>query len=545
MSASNKKKLRKELNTAAMTEKQRKELKEAKNLKAYTITFAVVMVLVVAILVGVLVKAPIAGMLDRNSHAVTIGEHKLSAAELNYYYVDAIRGYCDEIQKTYGNYATYFLGFDTSKPLGDQEYNKDKGTTWADHFIDEAVKNAKSIYGMYDKAIAEGHKLSDEEQTALDNSIKNLDLAAKYNHFNSAKSYIRSVYGNGSSMKSYEEYCRIGALASSYFRSYADSLTYEDQAYRDHEKGQYNKYSSYSYVYYLVSVNDYRGEPTKDENGKEIYTDEQMKKARELAEAQKNALMGVEITNKETFDTALKSLKVNEKNEKAESTEAKNALYGTITFNSDAQKWIGNSERKAGDKEYFTVMSGSGDDRVVTGYYVVVYTGTESNNMPLANVRHLLVKFEGGTKDQNGNMTYTDAEKQKAKDQAQKLLDEWKAGDATEDSFIELVKKNSADEGSKAQGGLIEDINPSSQLVESFRDWALEKHQKGDVGIVESVYGYHIMFYVGDDELTYRNAMIKAELVEKDVKEWHEKLVEGVTATTNDLSRMDYKYILH
>ncbi len=545
MSASNKKKLRKELNTAAMTEKQRKELKEAKKLKAYTITFAVVMVLVVAILVGVLVKAPIAGMLDRNSHAVTIGEHELSAAELNYYYVDAIRGYCNEIQQTYGNYAMYFLGFDTAKPLGEQEYNKDKGTTWADHFIEEAIKNAKSDYSLYDKAVAEGHKLSDEEQTSFDTSIKNLDLAAQYNNFSSAKSYIRSVYGNGSSLKSYEEYCRIGALASSYFRSYADSLKYEDQAYRDHEKGQYNKYSSYSYVYYLVSVNDYRGEPTKDENGQETYTDEQMKKARELAEVQKNALMGVEISNKETFDKAIKTLKINEKNAKAESTEEKNALYGTITFNSDAQKWIGNSERKPGDKEFFTVMSGSGDDRVVTGYYVVVYTGSENNNMPMANVRHLLVQFEGGTKDQNGNVTYTDAEKQKAKDQAQKLLDEWKAGNATEDSFVELVKKHSADNGSKEQGGLIEDINPASQLVEGFRDWALEKHQKGDVGIVESIYGYHIMFYVGDDDLTYRNAMIKAELVEKDITEWHEKLVEGVTATTVDLSRMDYKYILH
>ena len=52
MSASAKKKLRKEENAAQLTEKQLKEQKEAKKLKAYTLTFAIIMVLVVAIVVA-------------------------------------------------------------------------------------------------------------------------------------------------------------------------------------------------------------------------------------------------------------------------------------------------------------------------------------------------------------------------------------------------------------------------------------------------------------------------------------------------------------
>ena len=67
MSASDKKRLRKEQNAAAMTERQKAEQKEAKKLKSMTLTFAVVMVLVVAIVVGVSVRSPIAGV------AFTIG----------------------------------------------------------------------------------------------------------------------------------------------------------------------------------------------------------------------------------------------------------------------------------------------------------------------------------------------------------------------------------------------------------------------------------------------------------------------------------------
>ena len=47
MSASNKKKLRKEQNAAVLTEKQRTQQKEAKKLKAYSTVFLIVMLAVV------------------------------------------------------------------------------------------------------------------------------------------------------------------------------------------------------------------------------------------------------------------------------------------------------------------------------------------------------------------------------------------------------------------------------------------------------------------------------------------------------------------
>ena len=54
MSASSKKKLRKEQNIAALTEKQRAQQKEAKKLKAYSVAFLIVMLAVIVTAVSVI-----------------------------------------------------------------------------------------------------------------------------------------------------------------------------------------------------------------------------------------------------------------------------------------------------------------------------------------------------------------------------------------------------------------------------------------------------------------------------------------------------------
>ena len=51
---------------------------------------------------------------------------------------------------------------------------------------------------------------------------------------------------------------------------------------------------------------------------------------------------------------------------------------------------------------------------------------------------------------------------------------------------------------------VIFDVSPDSSLVESFRDWCLDSsRQVGDTGIVESDYGYHIMYFSSTGEHAY------------------------------------------
>ena len=113
------------------------------------------------------------------------------------------------------------------------------------------------------------------------------------------------------------------------------------------------------------------------------------------------------------------------------------------------------------------------------------------------DVRHILVFPEGGTTDEEGNTTYSDEEWEVCRAKAQEILDEWTKGDATEDSFAALANEKSEDPGSNTNGGLYEDVY-EGQMVEPFENWCFdESRQYADTGLVQTTYGYHVMFYVG------------------------------------------------
>ena len=115
------------------------------------------------------------------------------------------------------------------------------------------------------------------------------------------------------------------------------------------------------------------------------------------------------------------------------------------------------------------------------------------------DVRHILVQVKGGFSDTEGNMTHTDEEWAECEAAAQAILDQWLAGDMTEDSFAALANEKSEDPGSNTVGGLYEDVY-QGQMVEPFEAWCFdESRQYGDTGLVKTTYGYHVMYYVGYD----------------------------------------------
>ena len=91
MSASSKKKLRKEQGTEKLTQKQLAAQKEAYTTRLYTIAFTAVLVvlLAIAVFVGISQTIKTAGYHEKRTTAVQIGDHSISNAELNYFYIDA------------------------------------------------------------------------------------------------------------------------------------------------------------------------------------------------------------------------------------------------------------------------------------------------------------------------------------------------------------------------------------------------------------------------------------------------------------------------
>ena len=76
-------------------------------------------------------------------------------------------------------------------------------------------------------------------------------------------------------------------------------------------------------------------------------------------------------------------------------------------------------------------------------------------------------------------------------------------------------------------------------MVAEFNDWCFDSERKvGDHGIVKTTYGYHIMYFVGQSETTYRDHMIKNELTSTDMEQWQASLTEAAVVNTLDTSKV-------
>ena len=528
MSASSKKKLRKEQEAAKMTEKQLTEQKEAKKTKLYTTAFVAVMavILVIAVVVGVKQTITNSGIREKNTVALTVGDHELNSVEMNYFFMDAVNNF----YSNYGSYAAMF-GLDLSKPLDEQFVDEEAGLTWADDFMTSAKESAASTYALVDAAEAAGHSLTEAEQETLNTNMDSLELYATMYGYSNADSYLKAMYGNGASKETYKTYYGKQLLAASYYNHYAQTLTYEDADLRAKEAENFNAYSSFSYNYYYLPASRFLTGGTTDAEGNTTYTDEETAASVAAAEEAAKALTAADITDVAALDAAIAALEIN-KDTTAASTANTDTLYSSI--NSAYADWLADSSRKEGDVAYF--VSGTEDN--VSGYYVVMYQGSTNNNFALKNVRHILVTpehaHEDGEEHADGE-TYSDEELAAAKATAEDILNQWLAGDATEESFAALANEKSAD-GDGTTGGLYENVYPG-QTVDAFEDWCYDAARKaGDTGIVESTYGYHVMYFSGDSNYVYRDYLIENNLRNADLETWYTEIVAAMTQTEGNTS---------
>ena len=551
MSASSKKKLRKENNAAQITEKQLNEQKEAKKLKTYTLTFVVVMVLVVVLALGTLAVTAYmtSGILERGTDAVTIGEHTLTNADLNYFYIDTINETYSDWYSQYGDYTDMYMswvfGLDVTTPLNEQMYDEEK--TFADYFTDLAVADAKSTYAIYDEAMAKGHTLTDEEKSDVDDTMKSMETYATLYGYSNFKDYLKGVYGHGAEEETFRNYLDVLAMVQSYQTYYHDSLTYDADALSTYNDTHFNDFSSFSYASFHVDSNDFLTGGTEDEDGNITYSDEEKAAALKAAEEAAKSIVASAADTVEKLNTAIAEHEAYKDDSSAESTETEDAIYTGIS--DEIAEWLADNSRKAGDLGYMadtvTTTDEEGNETTKTnGYYVVLFLERNDNNNNLVNVRHILTKFAGGTTNDDGETVYSDDEKKAAYDKLVALRDEWLAGEATEESFAALATEKSDDTGSTKNGGLYEDICPG-EMVEEFNDWIFDASRKtGDYEIVESPYGYHLIYFVSTDEVTYRNHMIEETLREDDYEAWYNGIVDAAKVTVLDTSRLELDLVM-
>ena len=503
MSASRQKKLRQEQAASAPTTKRRpatEEEKSAKRLKVWTVVFYVVIGLMV---IGIAAAAIVnSGVLDRTLTAVTIGNHKLTAAELNYYYLDTINN-------TMNNNSMMSYMVTSGTPLDEQEYLGDEFDTWADYFLDTAITTARNTYAVYDEAVAKGHTLSEEEQSEVDTALSSMSTYASLYGYSSASAMLRANYGRGCNESSYREYLKVQQLASSYANKYLNDLDYSQEEIDAYGAEDPTAYNSYSYRYYLLNTSDYY------EEGVETPTDEQKAAALTAAENAAKELAESSKGDAAKFKAAVDELEAAKKAAQEQPTDSTEPAESTEPTEPEEETdvsldWMVEEGRQAGDTTYIA----AGND---AGFYVAMYLDSRDNsNVETVNVRHILIST-------SENVTAEDAKKQ-----IEDLKTEFESN-PTEEHFAELAQQKSSDTGSSANGGLYENVAPG-QMVEAFNDWIFDTSRKaGDVGIVETDYGCHLMYFVGPGKYSFRDSLIVNAKTNADYEAWYTGLTEALT----------------
>lgn len=117
------------------------------------------------------------------------------------------------------------------------------------------------------------------------------------------------------------------------------------------------------------------------------------------------------------------------------------------------------------------------------------------------NVRHILILPDGATIDTIYSQTFSEEAWASAESKAQGILDQWKQGAATEESFASMANSYSADTGSNTAGGLYSDVY-QGEMMETFDAWCFDPaRQVGDTGLVKTAAGWHVMYYSGETVL--------------------------------------------
>lgn len=152
--------------------------------------------------------------------------------------------------------------------------------------------------------------------------------------------------------------------------------------------------------------------------------------------------------------------------------------------------------------------------------------GVSKDSGDVKDVRHILVAVKGGTEDEDGNVTYSEEEWETCRAEAQKILDEWLSGEATEASFTALAYQYSEDTGSNGNGGLYQNLDENSGFVQEFVDWYMDENRKpGDYGLIRTSYGYHVMYFVESEAQWLRSCRqgVQSDAATNILKEAREK----------------------
>ena len=464
-------------------EEKEKEKKEERISTAVGIVFLVALVCLVA-------SFPIRTYLATHETYVVINGEEVNKVEFDYAYNTSKNNYITQ----YGSYLSYF-GLDTSKDLSTQMYSDT--LTWQDYFEQNAVESLKQNKALMAEAKAAGFTYdTTDEYNTFKETIKTSAAAAGV----SDKEYVRSIYGSYATMGRIEEYVKNDMVMNAYYQKLQEDNAPGDdeiQSYYEENKATYD-----SVDYRLTTIEaDLPTEPTEladpveetaaDTTGTTdgtAATDTTQDTAYQPSDAEiAKAMEDAKVLADDAEQTVAKDGEAHENEKKS-------------SVNYMISDWLFDDARKAGDT---TVITNDNSHC----YYVVAFEKRYLDETPSADVRVIIP-----TEDKTG----------------EEILEEWKNGAATEDSFAELCKKYTQDTSAVENGGLFEQVTKTG-MTEELSNWIFDSsRQAGDTVAITVSDTTYVLYYIGQDQPEWK-INIKNTLVSDTMSQHMQDITADVT----------------
>lgn len=441
-------------------------------------------------------------------------KHDIKVNTYNYYFAL----YYNNLQSTVSSYKQYGIDLDEAnmnvdfdKKLSEQTRTEDgKTTTWLEYVQEQVEDSIKDTYASYYKAVKENKgkdpEITDDQKKEIKEALKNYkESAHKYGY--TVSGYIEAAMGHGVTKDVFVREATISYIAENYdsdHKNDSDSKTYTDKELNAYKKKNESK---------LQSVDIKMFECDSEDDAKAF------KKALK-ADGSNFAALASKYSSDDFDKKANKNSQETTYNDMTRSTME--GLSVAISTADDDKKypgldWLYSSDRKAGDVRQ--------DSTTVVYVVKPVYM----SDAKTVNVRHILIAPESSKSSDDSSSSKsakdcTDKEWAAAEKKAKSILAKYNSGDKTSESFAKLAKSNSSD-GNASDGGLYENIIPN-QMVPTFNAWCFDSSRKaGDVGIVKTEYGYHIMYFEGKNDQAVWKYIAQQKLAADDTQKEHDSII--------------------
>lgn len=421
-----------------------------------------------------------------------VGDMQYTLNDINYMYVSIFNQIYTQLYYYVGASISNYV--DVNKDLSEQNVSEDQ--TWDDYILENIEYSLKDMTALYLAAKESNFELTGEYKERLDTVESDLKAAAE-DYGTSLEDYITAMYGKGMDYDTVYKMSEISYYAAAYGESVQDSLEVTEEEMREYYESNKRDYDTVNFRFCSFFYAD----------DIENYTDDDVAAYREKAEAVAKA-----ATEEEFKAAVLENVAEDKKSayEKDGATLYRSAAFADIGYEGLAN-WLFDEARKPGDTYVY-------EDEENGGFIPVMFVERVSADYEPVDVRHILIMPE---KDEDGNAS--DEAWAAAEKKAKEVLNEFLAGDKTEDTFASLAQEKTEDGGSQSNGGLYSGVT-KGQMVVPFEEWCFaENRQPGDTDIVKSEYGYHVMYFSGRGENNIYSTL-KSKLVTEKFDKWLDDL---------------------